>query len=195
MQDGQFSQFAIDMTENPNWNGEMHYEWGSAAKILSVSSAEGFWACDSVLAAKYLWMKTNTSYGQQDLAAVYYAEYVELFNQTCTTYESTVAWLRSCHTKSLRLAADTLAQAVLDVQAVFIDGVTELRSYRIEPVANLEEVANGRFDALFERYGLGEEIFDPGIAPFTAFEGYVPTEDESDERLVRPLFTITDITA
>jgi len=187
--------FAVDLASEPGWNGEERFWWGGACRVLKVCSLDSFWACDPLLAAKRAWLDASVSHGQQELALELYNAYAELFWQTCSTYEGAAAWLRSCHAKALRLAADTLSRAVLDVEATFDDGSRALRSYRISAVEGLEEVADARFDALLGRYGLSWKAFEPGAAPYGDFAWHAPAADEPDPRLTAPLFAITDVTA
>ncbi len=194
--------FTVDYADEPGWDGTFATEWGEAYRVLRVTFQDAFWACDEVVAAKRAWLDASAKGGEtseelqanQEAARAARAAYEELFCEVAATEESLYAWLQSVNRTCFGLAAEMLAQVTLGVDATFADGSTAHRDYRIEPVENLDEVADGRFAALVERYGLGEEAYDPSLAPFWNFSDYVPEPDEPDERLTRALFSIADVT-
>lgn len=186
--------FSFEYSAEPDWDGTMVYEWGEAYRTLGVTFWDAFWSSDDVLAAKRAWLDAEVSGEGSTVALAAQEAYESLFSEVAVTNESMAAWLRSINRSSLGFAADVLAQVVLQVDATFADGSTARRSYRLEPVEGFADVADARFDALVERNGLGAEAFNPRTAPFWNFSGYVPAEDEADERLVAPLFAIVDIT-
>ena len=186
--------FSFEYSAEPDWDGTMVHEWGEAYRALGVTFWDAFWSSDDVLAAKRAWLDAEVSGKGSTVALAAQETYESLFSEVAVTNESMATWLRSINRSSLGFAADVLAQVVLQVDATFTDGSTARKSYRLEPVEGFADVVDARFDALVERYGLGAEAFNPRIAPFWNFSGYVPAEDEADERLVAPLFAIVDIT-
>ena len=189
------STLTVDLSRNPGWNGEVEMDRGTVCCALWVTSPDDFWQLDPVLAAKKAWLDGKAGVDvdparEEELER----RYIELFAEVSADEETLRAWLASVHAKALRLAADTLATTTLEVEATFSDGARERRTYRIGPVGDFEEVTNGRFAALVERFGIDGDAYRYELAPFWSFAGYLPAEDEPDSRLTRPLFTISDAT-
>lgn len=134
--------------------------------------------------------------------------------------DALLAWGRKLYVGSMRLAADSIARATLELEASFSDGQSRVRRYRIAPVNEFDARCGERFDALSSLPG----AFDPQLArmsdPLTyrwlrgflgvgqggaIEEGGSSSADgssssssrdgaASDPRLGAPLFTITDVT-
>ena len=190
--DGQI--FAVDLRENPNWNGARQTAYGTEYDaLLAGVGNEKFWNQDPVMAAKKAMLDAECSAdASEEEVNELTCAYTEAYAQVSATQEDAVAWARGCYVASCAMAARNLSKTTLQVEAAFADGSTLTKRYRISTVDDFEDVMGARYDALYELRSDEPDLWYR-IAPFYSFteEYHRPSEDA---RLNTPIFTITDIT-